>query len=303
MKTMIVGANGQLGTALKELTGESAISLGRQDLDITSLESISKQLDTAQPTAVINCAAYNLVDQAEDEPDVAFNVNALGPRNLAIECQKHDICLLHVSTDYVFGLDTSSRPWTECDTPGPVSAYGTSKLAGEYFVRSLCSKHFVVRTCGLYGHAARRGAGKGNFVETMLRLGNERDELRIIDDQQCVPTNVKDLAIAICELARTTSFGLYHATNQGTATWARFAEEIFSYSKMPTQVVRIPSVEYPTKAQRPSKSLLDCSKLETVLQQPMRDWQTALHEYLDERAESPFPQPIKGETEELGHLG
>ncbi len=285
MKAMIVGADGQLGSALREILGDDAIALGHADIDITSPESISSQLDTFDPTVVINAAAYNFVDQAEDEPEVAYRVNALGPRNLAIECQKRDKCLVHISSDYVFGLESSLTPWTEMDTPGPVSAYGMSKLSGEYFVRSLCSKHFVVRTCGLYGHAARRGAGKGNFVETMLRLGTEREELRIIDDQKCTPTNAHDVAVTLCDLAITTSYGLYHATNRGAATWARFAEEIFAYLKMPTKVVRITSNEYQTKARRPAMSLLNCYKLEAVLQNPLRTWESALHEYLDQRTD------------------
>ncbi len=170
MRIAIIGAFGQLGSDLVPLLGERAIALGHADIELADPSSIAGALDARQPTHVINCAAYNLVDRAEDEPEAAFRVNAFGTRNLALWCAARNAALVNVSTDYVFGLDGSlGRPRRETDPTGPVSAYGASKLAGENFVRSLCPRHLVVRTCGLYGrHAAR---GKGNFVETMLRLG------------------------------------------------------------------------------------------------------------------------------------
>lgn len=284
MRVLVVGSEGQLGTELLEVFGQNAVGCGRQEVDISSADSISYQLDHSTFDCVINAAAYNKVDLAEEEPEIAYLVNSLGPRNLAQECAKRGICLVHVSSDYVFGLEDSQRAWIETDAPGPVSAYGTSKLSGEYFVRSLCTRHFVVRTCGLYGKAARSGRGKGNFVETMLRLGAEREVLRIVDDQHCTPTSAKDLAAAIHDLVQTSAFGLYHATNREACTWARFAEEIFAYAGVKAKVERIPSAEYPTKARRPSYSVLNCSKLEATIGQPLRTWKTALHQYLDERS-------------------
>ncbi len=283
MKVLILGGEGQLGTELQVSLRGSSIACGRNDVDITSRESFLHQLDKTAVDVVINAAAYNLVDQAEDEPDAAYRINALGPRNLALECAVRNLPLVHISSDYVFGQDASDDPWKETDTPGPVSAYGTSKLAGEYFVRSLSEKHFVIRTCGLYGHAARTGTGKGNFVETMLRLGSERDELRVVNDQHCTPTSVKDLATAICDLIQTDSYGLYHCTNVGDCTWAKLAIEIFQYSKLDVCVSPIPSSEYPTKAKRPKQSLLDCTKLTAVIGRAMPHWKDALHQYLDER--------------------
>lgn len=280
MSIVIFGGRGQLGTELAKQLGNAAVAFDRTTVDITSPDSIQKCLENQRAEVVINCAAYNLVDQAEDEPEVACRVNALGPRNIALACSELGVLCVHVSTDYVFQGQGVSTPWRENDTPEPSSAYGVSKLAGEYFVRSLCPKHFVLRTCGLYGHAARDGAGKGNFVETMLRLASERDELRIIDDQFCTPTSVEDLAKAIIRLIKTDKFGLYHATNEGETTWARFAEEIFRVSNLSTKVARIPSSEYPTKARRPSYSVLNTDKLAQVIGSPMPRWEDTLKNYL-----------------------
>lgn len=283
MKVLILGGEGQLGTVLQSVLKENSVACGREDVDITSRDSFSQQLKKTAVDLVINAAAYNLVDQAEDEPDEAYRINALGPRNLALECAVRNLPLVHISSDYVFGQDAAKAPWNETDSPGPVSAYGTSKLAGEYFVRSLCKKHFIVRTCGLYGHAARSGSGKGNFVETMLRLGNERDELRVVDDQHCTPTSVSDLATAIYDLIQTKAYGLYHCTNEGDCTWAKLATEIIQYSNLDACVIPVPSSEYPTKARRPKQSLLECTKLAKVIGRPMPHWKDSLHQYLEER--------------------
>jgi|SaaInlStandDraft_1057018.scaffolds.fasta_scaffold103647_1 dTDP-4-dehydrorhamnose reductase len=286
MRVMILGCQGQLGSELVKLYGEDGVSLSREQVDITVNDSIASHLESNSIDCVINAAAYNKVDQAEDEPELAYRINALGPRNLALTCARYDVPLVHISSDYVFGLQKSNTPWVESDCPIPNSAYSVSKLAGEHFVRSISAKHLVIRTCGLYGHAARNGTGKGNFVETMLRLGSERKELRIIDDQFCTPTSVKDLAIAISQLILTSKYGLYHATNAGECTWASFAEEIFKQAKMNTQVVKISTSEYPTKAKRPSYSLLNCQKLNSLLKTPFPRWENALALYLEERKSS-----------------
>ena len=228
MQTMIIGARGQLGSDLQKLLPD-AVPLGHNDLDIADAAAVEHTLQSAQPKLVINAAAYNKVDLAEDEPATAYQVNALGPRNLAISCARLDAILVHVSTDYVYGLDEERDvPFVESDAVGPVSAYGQSKLAGEFFVRALCGKHFVLRTCGLYGVAALSGAGKGNFVETMLRLGAERDQLSVVNDQFCTPTASRDLAEWIVALTQSRdAWGLYHATNSGQTTWYGLAREVF----------------------------------------------------------------------------
>jgi dTDP-4-dehydrorhamnose reductase len=231
---------------------------------------------------VINVAAYNLVDRAEEEPEVAYRVNALGPRNLALSCGEIGATLFHVSTDFIFGLDTDRKtPYRELDAPGPLSAYGLSKLAGEYFVRSLCPRHFVMRTCGLYGIECSRG--KGNFVETMLRLGAERDSLNVVNDQRCTPSWTMDIAHAILALLETDQYGLYHATNSGSMTWYEFAAEIFGQAGITVELHPITSDQFGAAAQRPGYSVLDCQKLAEATGLKLPPWQKALAGYLQQR--------------------
>jgi len=265
------------------------VALGHGDLEITNPESVTAALETADADMVINSAAYNLVDRAEDEPEAAFAVNAFGTRNLAQYCAERDIPLLHVSTDYVFsGYEDEtgysvprSIPYRETDTPLPLSAYGSSKLAGEYFVHSLCRRHFVVRTCGLYGH--RGATGKGNFVETMLRLGGERDELSVVDDQRCTPSATADVAAGIAALIETDAYGLYHATNSGDVSWCELATEIFRLSDMAVTVKPITSAQFGAKARRAGYSVLNNEKLKSATGCELPAWQDALSRYLTER--------------------
>jgi dTDP-4-dehydrorhamnose reductase len=282
MRIAVIGAFGQLGSDLVPLLGDRALPLGHADVELTDPASIAAALETRQPTHVINCAAYNLVDRAEDEPEAAFRVNAFGTRNLAQWCAARDVVLMHVSTDYVFGLgDHAGRPWTEIDATIPVSSYGASKLAGETFVRAICPRHLIVRTCGLYGHRAARG--KGNFVETMLRLGAERAELKIVGDQYCTPTSTADLAVALTDLIQSHEWGVYHATNSGGCSWHQFATEIFRLANLPTRAIPISAAQYGAKARRPDYSVLDCSRLHAVRNKPMPPWEDALAGYLKQR--------------------
>ena len=279
MRIAVIGAFGQLGSDLVPLLGEQAIPLGHSDIEITDATSIATAFATARPTHVINCAAYNLVDRAEDEPEVAHHVNGLGPSHLANWCAAHEATLLHVSTDYVFGADATRRtPLNETAPTGPVSVYGASKLAGELAVRSLCPRHFIVRTCGLYGQRAARG--KGNFVETMLRLGRERPELRIVADQRCSPTSTADLAAVLVSLIETDAFGTYHATNAGDCSWFEFACEIFRLANLAVKVTPSTAAAYAAKARRPDYSVLNCAKLANVLGRPLPPWQEALARYV-----------------------
>lgn len=310
MQIALVGAHGQLGTDLQKLLGSDAVPLGHADIEITDAGNVQRVLAALRPDFVINTAAYNLVDRAEDEPSVAFAVNAEGPRNLARHCAAYEIPLMHVSTDYVFGSDTQrTQPYRESDSTGPVGAYGRSKRNGEAriaqmvrgyrlthlissfpyrmepqsVVRASFSRFFIVRTCGLYGHAAIGKAGKSNFVETMLRLGKERSELRIVNDQHCTPTSTADLARAIVALIDTDAFGVYHATNTGSTTWCGFAREIFRQANMNVNVVPITSAEFGAKARRPAYSVLDCRKLTGVIGFELPTWQDALATYLATR--------------------
>lgn len=284
MRITVIGSRGQLGTDLMsslaadehQLTG-----LTHQQISIEDPASIEAALEGNAPELLINTAAYNKVDQAESSPVDAYSINALGPRNLALYCQKNNIRLMHISTDYVFGLSQDQHSaYTELDAPGPLSVYGQTKLAGEYFVRAICPQHFVVRTCGLYGKAGK--IGNGNFVETMLRLGNERDELSIINDQHCTPTSTRDLSTALSRLIQTNEFGLYHATNQGQMTWFEFAQTIFDLAGISVKTTAISTEQFNAAAERPRFSVLDCSQLERASGYSFPHWKAALKTYLDD---------------------
>lgn len=301
MTTAVIGASGQLGTDLLKILPGDVVAIRHSDLELTDPNSIQEYLDHVHPKIVINTAAYNLVDKAEDAVDEAMTVNAVGPGRLARWCRDNGATLVHFSTDYVFGSapsvdnpsdDTGEArqnepvPWREGDLAVPNSVYAASKFAGENLVESICPRHFVIRTCGLYGVAATMGAGKGNFVETMLRLGQERDELAVVNDQRCTPTATRDLAQTTVELIRTKKFGLYHATNSGATTWFDLAGEIFRQAEINVKLQPITSEEFGSKAARPSYSVLDCSKLEAVTGRAMPAWQDALGQYLIDRTQA-----------------
>lgn len=281
MRVAVIGAKGQLGSDLVARLGSQAIPLGHAEIDISDVTSVASALDRERPTAVINCAAYNFVDKAETEREAAMLTNRRGPGLLADYCREHDLKLVHVGTDYVYDGRTGNRPWTEEDEPLPISTYASSKFAGEQLVRTHCPRHFVIRTCGLYGRNAMHG--KGNFVETMLRLGRERPELKVVADQRCTPTATANLASAILDLVKTDAYGLYHATNSGSCSWFEFATEIMRQSSLPAKVSPITTADYGARARRPQYSVLNCSKLERVLGWTMPTWQEALATYLVER--------------------
>ncbi len=279
MRNVVIGAGGQLGTALQScLTGE-AIPLLHAEIEITNPELVDQVLSALKPDCVINAAAYNFVDRAEDEVVQAAQVNTFGPQNLAQWCAKAGATLVHVSTDYVFGGDAGrGQPLSETDPPSPNCAYALSKLRGENLVEAECAKHFIVRTCGLYGNAST--AGKGNFVKTMRRLAREGKDLAVVNDQHCTPSYAADVAAAIARLIQTDSYGLYHATNSGGTTWYDFACEIFRLSKLNPSIRPVTSAEYPQKAKRPAFSVLDCRKLTALIGGPLPAWQDALARYI-----------------------
>ena len=284
MKTAVLGALGQLGRDLcPRLPGE-VIPLTRADADLTDPAGLRDKLTALRPNVVVNCAAYNFVDKAETEPEAAFAVNAWAVRNLAQICRDLGCVLVHFSTDYVFGLDeTRSQPWKETDAPGPVSVYGLSKLAGEYLVRSTCPKHFVIRTCGLYGVWGTGGKG-GNFVETMLRVAGQGKPLRVVHDQRCTPSFTADVAAATVALLSTGAYGLYHITNAGDCSWFEFAREIFRQAGVSADLSPITSAQFGAPARRPAHSVLGTAKLREAGVPVPRPWQEALGEYLRERS-------------------
>jgi len=283
VKFAVLGAAGQLGHDLCPRLPGTVVPLDRSTADLTRPEMLRATLTSLRPDVVVNCAAYNLVDRAEDEPEAAFAVNTWGVRHLAQVCRDLDCVLMHFSTDYVFGLDTHRQtPYRETDTPGPVNIYGLSKLSGEYLVRNLSTRLFVVRTSGLYGAWGVGGKGS-NFVETMLRISGQGKPLHVVADQVCTPTYTIDLAEASAGLVQTQRYGVHHLTNAGACSWYEFARAILEQSGVAADLTPIPSAEYGAKARRPAYSVLATS---TGLP-PLRDWREGLAAYLKERQRSP----------------
>ncbi len=282
MKVLITGANGQLGTDLcHALSDAEVIPLTHADIEIVNMNSVRNAFDEYRPDIVISTAAYVRVDDCEDDPDKAFRVNALGARNIGVVAQELGAKLVHISTDYIFGGENKSRttPYTEFDTPVPRNLYGKSKLAGENLVRHLCPKHFVIRSSGLFGVAGASGKD-GNFVETMVKLAKERNELRVVKDQIFSPTYTKDLARKIAQLINTEYYGIFHITNNGVCSWYDFAKEILKLAGLKAFVIPITSDEYAQKAKRPHYSVLDNYHLRLLGMDDMRPWREALEDYM-----------------------
>ena len=283
MRYLVIGAQGQLGRDLcPRLPGE-VVAAGRDRADLLRPDLLQATMADVRPDVVINCAAYNFVDKAESEPEAAFAVNAFGARDLARLCAQRECTLVHFSTDYVFGLDSNrTAPWREDDPPEPVSAYGISKLTGEYFIRSICTRQVVIRTCGLYGVWGSGGKG-GNFVETMLRLAGQGRPLRVVADQHCTPTYTVDLAEATVALLAKEKYGLFHVTNAGACSWHEFASAIFHLSGMSVRIEPITSAEFGAAARRPAYSVLSMESLVEIGVAAPRPWPEALAAYLHER--------------------
>lgn len=287
MKYAVIGATGQLGRDLCPRLDGEAIALTRERADLSQPDLVRATLNDIRPDVVVNCAAYNFVDRAETEPEAAFAVNAWGVRNLAMICRDLNVVLVHISTDYVYGLDESRKsPWTEHDAPGPVSVYGMSKLTGEYAVRSICPAHFVVRTCGLYGVWGSGGKG-GNFVETMLRVAGQGKPLRVVADQHCTPSYTVDVADALAALIPTRKYGLYHVTNSGSCSWHELARRIFELAGVKADLKPITSKEFAAPARRPTYSVLSTKAYAGLGLSVPREWPVALAAYLDERQRRP----------------
>lgn len=279
-KIIVTGCNGQLGRAInKELAGNSEYELVNTDvadLDITDIDAVVKLAEEVKPYAIINCAAHTAVDACEVQKDLAYKINAIGPRNLAIAATKVGAKLVHVSTDYVFP-GNASAPITEFDTPNPISMYGKTKYAGEKFVEQFAKEYFIIRTAWLYGE------GK-NFLKTMLRLAETHDEVSVVCDQVGSPTTATELARAICALLPTENYGLFHGTCEGVCSWADFAAAIFKKTGTNCKVNYITSAEYknnnPASADRPAYSVLENYMLKLTGTYTFADWEAALDEYI-----------------------
>jgi dTDP-4-dehydrorhamnose reductase len=262
----VTGAAGMLGQDVVSAAGDGAVALSRADLDVTDAGAAREALDGAD--VVINCAAWTDVDGAEEHAEEALAVNREGARNVAAAARR----VVYVSTDYVF--DGAKRaPYVESDPTAPLQSYGRSKLAGELATAEANSRHFIVRSSWLFG------AGGGNFVETMLRLGGERDELRVVDDQVGCPTFTGHLAEAIVALARTEDYGIHHLAGAGACSWYQFAREIFDRSGVECQVEPCTTDEYPLPARRPAWSVLGSERGRSL-----PPWQEGLDAYLGVRA-------------------
>ncbi len=284
-KVLVTGCNGQLGRAIqKEYAGDVTFILtdvaegeGITSLDITDIDAVMSLVLGEKPDVIINCAALTNVDGCEKMWDLAYKINAIGPRNLAIAATAVGAKLVHVSTDYVFA-GTERTPRTEFDMPDPISAYGKTKLEGEQFVRQFAEKFFILRTAWLYGD------GK-NFVKTMVRVAKTHDEVSVVCDQFGSPTSAVELAKMIHFLEGTDNYGIFHATCEGETNWADFTEAFYAKLGITAKVNHITSEEYakmnPEAAKRPAYSNLDNYMLRLTTDQfAMANWEDALDVYL-----------------------
>lgn len=269
---LVVGANGMLGRDLMTLLGDRGVGVDIAEIDITSLESVLKVVGRLKPDVVVNCAAYTDVDGCESDADRAMAVNGEGVGYLAMACRDIGALLVQISTDYIFD-GSKGTPYIENDKPCPLSVYGESKLAGEMNA-AFCPNHLIVRTQWLYGLHGK------NFVETMLRLGSEKDELTVVDDQIGSPTWTVDLALAIVALIDKDCRGIYHAADSEYCSWNEFAKSIFMETDLKVAVKPMTTIELARPAKRPLYSTLDCTKLAVDTGFKPQTWQSALQEYL-----------------------
>ena len=273
LKILITGANGQLGRCLQDVAekypGYDFHFKTSKELDITKKEQINSLFIHEKFDYCINCAAYTAVDKAETDQENAFLVNAEAIRYLAEACKFKNTILIHISTDFVFD-GSKTTPYMEEDVPHPINVYGASKLKGEQYVQDILAHYFIIRTSWVYSKYGH------NFVKTMLRLGAEKEELNVVDDQLGSPTYAGDLAEAIMEIIRlkTTDYGLYHFSNEGAITWYEFAKAIFKANGRKVKVNPVPSKAYPTQAKRPIFTVLDKSKINHFIE--IHNWKKGL---------------------------
>lgn len=276
---IVLGAAGQLGSELiKLLPPDETKALTREQLDITDFERMKAVLKELRPQVVFNCAAFVRVDDAEDFPDEALRVNSLAVLHLAKLCADLDATLVHISTDYVFD-GRKGAPYTELDVPNPLNVYGATKLLGEFFVRSYCPRHFLIRTAGLYGRRGSKAKG-GNFIERILAKAKAGEPLCVVTDQVTNPTNARDLAEHIVKLTTTKKFGLYHIANRGHCSWHEFAKAILELADLQVSVKAITTDQLALKAKRPAFSALVSVRLLSAGLPPLRHWREALAAFL-----------------------
>ena len=278
-RILVTGCNGQLGRAINKEYEKEEVTLINTDvaeLYITDIKAVLDFITEQKPDVIINCAAHTNVNLCESQWDLAYKINAIGPRNLSIAATRIGAKLIHVSTDYVFD-GSADTPCDEFSPVAPLGAYGKTKLEGENFVKQFADKFFIVRTAWLYGD------GK-NFVRTMLSLGKEKGEVGVVADQVGSPTSAKELARAIHVLEPTDNYGIFHGTCEGFCSWADFAEKIFELAGMDVKVNRLTTDEYPTPAKRPAYSVLNNYMLSLTTDFKFAYWEDALKEYFNEMA-------------------
>lgn len=282
MRILLTGGDGQLARELRlSLARDDVAAFPHAALDICNREQLCEAVRQTRPICLINTAAFNRVDDCEDHPEEALRVNAIGTYNVVLAANQVGAIVVHFSTDYVFDGKKAS-PYQEDDAPNPLSVYGMSKFLGEMMVRQYAQKYFLIRTCGLYGHAGR-ATKSGNFVETMLRLANQGASIRVVNDQIVAPTSAQDLAAKTAELVRTNHFGLYHITSAGQCSWYEFAREIFRLARLESNLQPVSSATYGARARRPLYSVLDHQALRGARFAGLRPWQEPLADYIRAR--------------------
>ena len=278
MKVLVTGVNGQLGwdvVRLLERRGIPCRGVDIQDFDLLDGPAAKAYVQEYEPDVIVHCAAYTAVDKAESEPEKCAAVNGDGTMNMVRAALSVGAKMVYISTDYVFSGE-GEEPWEVDAAYEPKNVYGLSKVQGEIAVRSLMKRYFLLRTSWVYGVHGK------NFVRTMLKLGREKSEVRVVDDQIGSPTYTKDLARVICDLLPTEKYGIYHVRNEGYVSWAEFARMIMRRAGLPCQIHSVPTAEYPTPARRPLNSRLSAKALEDAGIEPMPSVSGALDRFLRE---------------------
>jgi dTDP-4-dehydrorhamnose reductase len=285
MKTAVIGANGQLGSDIVNefrANGDDVVELNHSKIEVSDINSVTKILKNITPDLVINTAAMHNVEKCELDPALSFAVNGIGARNLAMVCNETNSALIHISTDYVFD-GAKKAPYVESDKTSPLNVYGNTKVSGESFIVSIAKRYFIVRTSGVYGHNPCRAKGGLNFVELMLKLSKEKDELKVVNDEILTPSSTKEISRQLFKLSRSNAYGLYHATAEGSCSWYGFAKKIFELTNTNIKLNIAGPDEFPMKVPRPKYSVLENANLKKTGLNIFKDWDEALKEYLDAR--------------------
>lgn len=277
MKVLVTGIKGQLGHDVMQCLAKreiEAVGADIEEFDITDFKGTRDFIVAVKPNVVIHCSAYTAVEKAEDDMELCMAVNGTGTENIAKVCKELNSKMLYISSDYVFpGVGENFYEVT--DIPNPLGRYGKTKQAGEEAVKKILNQYFIVRTSWVFG---KNGS---NFVKTMLRLGKEKKEINVVNDQIGSPTYTKDLAPLLCDMVLTEKYGIYHATNEGICSWAEFAKEIMKIGGLDAKVNGISSEEYPSRVIRPKNSRLSKKSLDENGFQRLPDWKDAVKRYIE----------------------